>query len=595
MTALWSPGTAYVIGNLVAARSAPAVIQQDLLNADFEGGDVNWTKGTGWTIGTGGAYAGSYSAAKSSAAGTSILQNNNEVPVSGGQGIVASVALLTVGGATARVGIEWRDAAHAVLVREYGDVQSANQLSYRRASVSATAPSLGRYAVLIVEGTTTGGGLEQVRVDDASWNYAYVSIPNALLFEATVAGTSATTEPTWPTTVGGTVVDGTVTWTARAAARVTWTARPILKSGAVEPVWPAEIDALVADGSISWQAVTRRIESLRCPNSAQVTITASKVWAADGDIVRYCAVNNAKDWESPNDAGYLPTGLHQFGNNECSALNLYRGNLVVFSASTFQMWGVDEDPAANALIDTLEGIGTIYHLAVHPVSNDLFYLTSEGVRSVGIAASSTNLAAGDIGAPVDSIIRPEVNGSVENGFLPFGMFYPGAGQFWLVCQSVVFVYTMNRIGSVGSWSRYIFPYQVIGHCLLGNELYLLDHQGGLHLLDEETAFDQIVGNISIYFDGIVQWPHLDMGAPGRDKMMVGFDIVGEGVPTVQFGYDQRNEETLTEEYTVDPDTMPGDMIAMPLTAPTISTKITYKGAINSFWSLNAVNIYLADR
>lgn len=38
---------------------------------------------------------------------------------------------------------------------------------------------------------------------------------DVLYFEATVAGTSAATEPTWPTADGGTVVDGTVTWTAR--------------------------------------------------------------------------------------------------------------------------------------------------------------------------------------------------------------------------------------------------------------------------------------------------------------------------------------------------------------------------------------------
>ena len=39
-------------------------------------------------------------------------------------------------------------------------------------------------------------------------------------FKATVAGTSAGTEPTWPTVLGNTVVDGTVTWKAIRARRL---------------------------------------------------------------------------------------------------------------------------------------------------------------------------------------------------------------------------------------------------------------------------------------------------------------------------------------------------------------------------------------
>jgi hypothetical protein len=38
---------------------------------------------------------------------------------------------------------------------------------------------------------------------------------NGYVYEATVAGTThASTQPTWPTTIGGTVSDGTVTWRA---------------------------------------------------------------------------------------------------------------------------------------------------------------------------------------------------------------------------------------------------------------------------------------------------------------------------------------------------------------------------------------------
>lgn len=38
---------------------------------------------------------------------------------------------------------------------------------------------------------------------------------NNYVYEVTTAGTSAATEPTWPTTAGNTVTDNTVTWTCR--------------------------------------------------------------------------------------------------------------------------------------------------------------------------------------------------------------------------------------------------------------------------------------------------------------------------------------------------------------------------------------------
>jgi len=48
------------------------------------------------------------------------------------------------------------------------------------------------------------------------------TVQNGFWYEATVAGTShATTEPTWPTTAGDTVVDNAVTWTAIYAGRLT--------------------------------------------------------------------------------------------------------------------------------------------------------------------------------------------------------------------------------------------------------------------------------------------------------------------------------------------------------------------------------------
>jgi len=44
-----------------------------------------------------------------------------------------------------------------------------------------------------------------------------LAVANGYFYEVTTAGTSAATEPVWPTVVGNTVTDGTITWTCRLA------------------------------------------------------------------------------------------------------------------------------------------------------------------------------------------------------------------------------------------------------------------------------------------------------------------------------------------------------------------------------------------
>lgn len=79
-------------------------------------------------------------------------------------------------------------------------------------------------------------GVSAVAVDDAdgagasAWtattaaalgSFGKPTVSNSYYYEATVAGTTAGSEPTWPTTVGATVTDGTVTWTCKGKITLT--------------------------------------------------------------------------------------------------------------------------------------------------------------------------------------------------------------------------------------------------------------------------------------------------------------------------------------------------------------------------------------
>lgn len=409
-------------------------------------------------------------------------------------------------------------------------------------------------------------------------------LPNGFVYQSTIAGTTGTAEPNWPLIAGNTVVDGTVTWTAVTATAITWEAIAIYKSGGSEPVWPTTVGATVVDGTITWRCRAPNVTDSRCPNTKQVVIAASKVFAAYRDVVRYSATNNPADWSTSDDAGFLPTGLQAQVDPIVQVLGIYRGNLAVWSAGEFQAWQVDPDPARMALLDSIPSIGSTYYDAQASVAGDLYFLTRLGVRSVSIAGGSTNLQAGDVGTPVDSLIQQ----SISTGVQPKALFYPAGGQYWLSFGQTVWVYSQSRIGGIGAWSRYTFDVPIEYDTQQGGQLYVRSGET-IYLVDEETGSD----------DGqpvaaTIQWPWLDMGQMGVQKMMIGFDVVGNGAPDVSVGYDETDNTAFTAPFTVVPDTQPGKIIPLPVNAPSFALRVQYAAGAER-WELQSATLYIQDQ
>jgi hypothetical protein len=453
----------------------------------------------------------------------------------------------------------------------------------------------------------TANGIGGVLYDSMSWAIVGTQAPPGLIYKAVQAGAavSGVSEPSWPLTLGVQVNDGGVIWEAVQTARVVWEAAPLYVSGGAEPAWPTVAGGTVADGTIKWVAISRRIEDPKCPNSKVVAIAASKVFAGDKDIVRYCATANPLDWSSANDAGYLPTGLQQSGANDVAVLNLYRSNLVAMNASTFQMWQVDPDPASMSLLDSIDGIGSIYQLAAQAVGNDLFFLTPLGVRSVGIAANSTNLQAGDVGMPIDPLLR-DLLATIAPGHATY---YPAMGQYWLAFGSDVLVYTMGPPGQPGAWSRYLFPWAIDEFTLLGSTLFLR-HGDTIAAIDETTYADaDLFGDTGI--EGVVQWPWLDLGLPGTTKRLTGVDLVAVGHVTIGVAVDQSqplDSVPYTAAASVPADTLTGLLVPIPAAAPSFSFELKFDSPspplpgmctpqwppVYDHWEAQAMNIYIQD-
>jgi len=150
----------------------------------------------------------------------------------------------------------------------------------------------------------------------------------------------------------------------------------------------------------------------------------------------------------------------------------------------------------------------------------------------------------------------------------------------------VFIYTMNQGGTIGKWSRYVFPFIIQWFAHFKDDLYL---RAGdvVYKVDEKAQDDD-----GVVFNSVIQWPWLDFRKPGVDKMLTGFDVVCDGAFSIEVGYNQADKNAFTDPFDVPGDTLTGQIIPLPVTAPTMSIRLTYQS--DQSWIWEAMQLYVQD-
>lgn len=442
---------------------------------------------------------------------------------------------------------------------------------YVTISVTGTAPSNAAYAGIVFKGDAGSTPNGSAAITNINWNLSTASASTQLIYQVTeigsytasnapagaiVQGVSGQTEPTWPNNVSGTVTDGQLIWTAIGSSVITWTGYPIMQSGSSEPsttdvagVWPVLPGQNVWDGSsvpltingiqppytpaevsgqqiwaggFIWTCISRQITDTNCPNTNSVATGASHIFAGSNDIASYSAAVNPTDWTTPDNAGYLPTGLNSYGANPVSAIGLYRSNLMVFNSGGYQMWQIDPDPANMALLDA-QPIGTDFVRSLQTVGTDMILLTPLGIRNVGMTGATVNMQTGMFGQPIDDIIQSEItalglgSGDASTSAYPLSLYYPARGQYWLIFEDQVLVGTINQPGKP-QWSRYIFPQAITDWTLWGDDLYLRTSENYVWKVDyTQIADDVTTGTVSVTaVVGDDGYAYTDGSIPGID-------------------------------------------------------------------------------
>lgn len=378
-------------------------------------------------------------------------------------------------------------------------------------------------------------------------DFVVPTVANGYCYEATSVsgtGTSDSSEPTWPTTVGDTVTDNA------GANQITWTCRAFT----------------VADSN--------------CPHSKSVTKVGGKLYAIDGDVVRFCAVADARDWTAASDAGFLATGDHQDGTSEALAVAQFKHNLAVFFADGVQVWEADPDPDLTILIDKAFNTGCRYPRSIGNVSQDTIFLSDNGFRSIALAVQSDTLEDTDIGSPIDDLVRPHLAGEIA----PFSVWFAPSGQFWCVMGSVVWVYTYSRTSKVKAWSRFAMPFAVDDATVLNGKLYLREGNN-VYRVDENTHQDGPTAP-----QVVIEFPLLDFKSPGALKIIQGVDFVGRGTVSLSYRYlDEAGALHETEAVEVTGNTMPGVLTPVELCVTAIAPRIVHQA--NEAFRLSRLTFY----
>jgi hypothetical protein len=639
----WKAGTTYAPGSVVVPGNNQGAFINAIPNGDFEGGSA----AGGWTFTNPGGTASwafdstlpyqptediAISNTGSFGAGGAFATMTSYGLVTPGQSVTAS-AYLNPNNAGANLTLwlqlNWYDDTDT-LISTTGDQQNEQEGGgYRKVVINGTAPANAAHVRVAIGAGSGTSSRNAGYADLVTWNLATPAPITNFLFEAVQAnpGVSGANQPTWPTILGDEIIDGTVTWEAIGTSIITWQAIPLMQSGLTAPTFPTTIGNTVHDfstyanqngyvttyPSMSWEAIDRHIIDTNCPQQIPTAVGASHVFNGDNDITNYSAAVNPIDWSSTNNAGYLPTGLNNYGDNPVAVLALYRSNLMVFNAGGYQMWQIDPDPQNMALLDA-QPIGSIWPQAAQSVANDLLFLTEVGVRNLGTVGPTANMAVGNTGQPVDPLVVAQMQSGIYTGIRnPLSIYYPGRGQYMLFFGNQAFVLTINGTAGTKSWSRYLLPQAITDATLNEGSLYLRTTGNLIWQLNAEATVDDantvIASASNVPFNGVIQWPYMDMGNLGIQKMLLGLDLVGTGNCNVQVAYNQQDQTTfndnalfttstgVTTPYFISmTDIVPGQPIPFPINAPSFSMILTFTGSSSTAnnWSWDAANFYLMD-
>jgi hypothetical protein len=306
--------------------------------------------------------------------------------------------------------------------------------------------------------------------------------------------------------------------------------------------------------------------------ASSIRTFGGKMYGVDGRMLRASAINNPMSWTPPtgtvNDGSfYNDLSAYDADSTNLIGLEVYLGNMAIFSSLSTQIWKLDSDPSQNQFVQLLRNTGLIATNGLVQFGQDVLYLSSHGIRSLKVQNISLTAGTTDIGTPIDDMFRDLI---IQNGQEWFAgarcLIQPRSGRVFVVLPDRILVLSTFQEPAITAWSTFDDKFNFADACVGEPWVYIRGADNNLYLYGSDVAATYDTTEAEVIT------PALSCDNPSKTKAFHSFDVGGEGTWTLSVGCDPNNQAT---EETVA--TFTGATYAMTMmTMPELSTHISLR-------------------
>jgi hypothetical protein len=297
--------------------------------------------------------------------------------------------------------------------------------------------------------------------------------------------------------------------------------------------------------------------------ASSIRTFGSKMYGVDGRLLRFSAINDPTKWTPPggttNDgSGYIDLSSQDADSTSLVGLEVYLGNMAIFSTLSTQIWKLDPDPSLNQFVQLLRSTGLLAANGLVQFGQDVLYVSSHGVRSLKVQNVSLTAGTTDIGTPIDEVFRQLI---VQNGSTWFAgartLIQPRSGRVLVVLPDRIYVLSTFQEPAITAWSMFDAPFNFVDACVADPWVVLRGGDNRLYLYGSDVfaAYDTTEAEVIT--------PALNCQSPSKNKLFHAFDVGAEGTWTLSVGCDPNNQATEEDVATFTGSTYVNPTMSMP--------------------------------